>query len=39
MPARAIRIPENPPPGSINPGQTGTPGGKEKQDAPQNQKR
>jgi hypothetical protein len=31
--------PGNPPPGSTNPGQTGTPGGKGKQDAPQNQKR
>lgn len=31
--------PGNPPPGSANPGQTGTPGGKGKQDAPQNQKR
>jgi hypothetical protein len=30
---------DNPPPGSANPGQTGTPGGKGKQDAPQNQKR
>jgi hypothetical protein len=29
----------NPSPGSANPGQTGTPGGKGKQDAPQNQKR
>jgi hypothetical protein len=26
-------------PGSANPGQTGTPGGKGKQDSPQNQKR
>jgi hypothetical protein len=31
--------PGNPPPGNANPGQTGTPGGKGKQDAPQNQKR
>jgi hypothetical protein len=29
----------NPQPGSAKPGQTGTPGGKGKQDTPQNQKR
>lgn len=30
--------PGNPPPGSANPGQTGTHGGKGKQDAPQNRR-